>query len=593
MSYINNEGYFLGSDSMKIDNNVINEIRNSVDIVDVISSYIPLNSKGKNYFGVCPFHDDHSPSMSVSREKQIYTCFSCGATGNVFNFIAEYEKITFLEALKKCADMCAIDLNFKESNKKYKNQELYDIYNISQKFYQNNLNSEYGTKAKNYLYSRGLTDDVIKYFNLGLSLNENNSLTKILENKKYADKLLISSGLVTDSKVDVFRNRIMFPLIDYNNRVIGYNGRIYNGEDINRYVNTKETEIFKKREFLYNYNNAMEEARKKKKIIIMEGPMDVIRSYSIGLKNVVATLGTSFSEQHAYLIRRLKSEVILCFDGDAAGLKATKLAIDILTKIGITPKVVMLKDNLDPDQYILNNKEEFLNVLANPITIMEFKEKIFHQELNLQTPEELAKYVNNMLHEIIKIDDDILKEITLNKLITETKIEREVLIKKMESLEENIEVKIEEPIKKEKKRLDKYEKSERNLLYYMLHYPEVIKMYDKKVTHIANEKYRRLAFQISSFYKQNKYINAADLITQLNDDQESIKTIGELLSLELKEKYTEEEIDDYLNNILDYNVKNQMSIYKKELEKEVDIAKKIEYANKLIEFKIRSEKDDR
>ena len=175
---------------MNITNELINEIRNKIDIVEIISNYVPLTQRGKNYFGVCPFHDDHSPSMSVSKEKQIYTCFSCGATGNVFNFIQEYEKISFKEALKKCADMCAIDLNVDVSVKKNKNQELFDIYEISQKFYQNNLNSEYGKKALEYLHSRGLTDDAIKHFNLGLSLNENNSLTKILTSKKYSDNTI-------------------------------------------------------------------------------------------------------------------------------------------------------------------------------------------------------------------------------------------------------------------------------------------------------------------------------------------------------------------------------------------------------------------
>lgn len=574
------------------DNNLINEIRNSVDIVDVISSYIPLISRGKNYFGVCPFHDDHSPSMSVSKEKQIYTCFSCGATGNVFNFIQDYEKISFKEALKKCADKAGIDINIKSDNKKMKNQDLYDVYSISQKFYQNNLNTEYGKKAIEYLHNREISDDAIKHFGLGLSLNENNSLANILKNKKYSLSFLVNSGLVTNSNNDIFRNRIMFPLIDPNNRVVGYNGRIYNGEDLNRYVNSKETDVFKKREFLYNYNFAIDEVRKLKSVIIMEGPMDVIRSYQAGIKNVVATLGTAFSSEHALLIRRLRCEVVLCFDGDDAGIKGTKLAIQELTNIGIIPKVVLLDNGDDPDQAIRNDLNSFKDKLDNPITIMEFKEHILHQNLNLSNPEELAKYVNNMLEEISKIDDEILKEITLNKLVLESKLDKELLFEKLSNLGKTETQNLELP-KKENKKLNKYEKSERNLLYYMLHYTDVILMYDNKITHISNDHYRKLAFQISSFYKKNKYINVADLITELKDDDEAIKTIGELESLNLKEQYTNEEIDDYLANILSENLNNQMKIYKNELKKESNLDKQIEYANRLIEFKIRSEENDR
>lgn len=577
---------------MQMDNNLINEIRNSVDIVDVISSYIPLISRGKNYFGVCPFHDDHSPSMSVSKEKQIYTCFSCGATGNVFNFIQDYEKISFKDALKKCADIAGIDVNIKGDTKKLKNQELYDIYDMAQKFYQNNLNTEYGKKAISYLQSRGLTTDTIKHFNIGLSLNSNDTLFNILRKRNYAANLLVKSGLISENNKDVFVNRIMFPLYDCNGRLIGYNGRIYNNEDTNRYVNTKETEIFKKREFLYNYHSVLEDVRRQKQVIIMEGPMDVINSYQHGIKNVIATMGTAFSPEHALLIRRLKCEVILCFDGDDAGRKGTKLAIDELTKIGIIPKVVMLDDGLDPDSALKQDEKTLKDLIANPLTIMEYKEKMLHNNLNLNNTEELAIYVNDMLKEISKIDDEILKEITINKLVLESKLDKELLLEKLANLNKKDEKVVDIP-KVEKKKIDKYEKSERNLLYYMLHYGDVITMYDKKVTHISNDSYRKLAYQISAFYKKNKYINVADLITELKDDKDAIKTIGELESLNLHEKYTEEEIDDYLNNILEENINNQISIYKKELQAENSLDKKIEYANKLVEFKLRSEENDR
>lgn len=577
---------------MKFDNNIINEIRNNLDIVDVISNYIPLVSKGKNYFGVCPFHDDHSPSMSVSHEKQIYTCFSCGATGNVFNFVADYEKISFKEALKKCADMAGVDLNINVSHGDIKNKDLYDIYSLAQKFYQNNINSTFGKKALTYLNGRGISEDAIKHFNIGLSLNENNALLKILNNKKYSKDTLLKTGLITANNHDFFINRIMFPLCNPDGKVIGYNGRIYNNEDTNRYLNTLETELFKKREFLFNYHNAKEEVRRSKNVIVMEGPMDVIKSYTIGVKNVIATLGTAFTSEHALMIRRLKCDVILCFDGDDAGLKGTKLAVKELTNIGITPKIVLLPNKYDPDTLIAEDKDSFMNLINNPISVMDFKEKVLKNNLDLSNSVDLANYVNQMIEEIKEIKDPILKEITINKLCDTSKLDRQLIMEKINEgvkvPEENIVIK-----KEDNKKLNKYEKSERNLLYYMLRYKEVIKMYDNKITHISTAKYRHLAFQISSFYKQNKYINIADLITALEDDKEAIKTIGELETLNLNEKYTEEEIDDYLNNILEENLINQKNIYEKELMNANNLQKQIEYANKTIEYKLRSEENDR
>ena len=576
-----------------LDNNTLNEIRNNLDIVEVISNYLPLTSKGKNYFGVCPFHDDHSPSMSVSKEKQIYTCFSCGATGNVFKFVQDYENISFLEAVKKCADMASISINVGQVKKVNKHQDLYDIYELSQKFYQNNINTELGKKAKDYLHSRNLDDNVIKEFGIGLSLNEKDMLTKLLKSKKYDDKTLIRSGLVNENNYllnDVYRNRIMFPLYDLNGKVIGYNGRVYNGETENKYVNSKETDIFKKRELLYNYHRAKDECRKKKYVIIMEGPMDVIRAYTVGVTNCVATLGTAFGKEQAMLIRKLSSNVILCFDGDDAGLKATKGAIEELTKIGIEPKVVRLENNSDPDEYIIKKGgDSFKARIDNPMNIMEFKESLLKKEYNLKNTKELATYINTMINEINKIEDDILREVSINKLSKETEIDIDLLKSKLIKKEPiKIEVK-----KQETTRLNKYQKSERNLIYYMLLDKSVIKMYEKKITHMHVDKYRHLAFQIDQFYKENGYIETADLISYLESDIESIKTIGEITSLELPNEVNEEEIDDYLNNIREYNEIQQTKIYKDKLKDEVDIKKKIELANKALEIKRRREEHGR
>ena len=583
---------------MRLENNVINEIRNSVDIIDVVSNYLPLTARGKNYFGVCPFHDDHSPSMSVSKEKQIYTCFSCGATGNVIKFIQDYENISFIDAVKKCADIAgiALDMDIKKDTKYDKFNELYDIYDISYKFYQNNMNSVVASEAKQYLQNRQLTDKEIKHFGIGLALNDSSLLTKLLKSKGLSDKLLLQSGLVGESEngidlYDLYRNRIMFSIHDSNGRLVGYNGRAYHGETTNKYVNSKETAIFKKRDILYNYHRAKEVARQKKEIIVMEGPMDVIRAYTIGIENVVASLGTAFGSSQAMLIRKLSSNVILCFDGDDAGLKATKSALEELTRIGIEPKVVRLGDGQDPDEYIKKyGKDAFEKALRNAMNIMEFKEYVLKNEIDTNNAEGLANYTNAMINEIKNINDEVLREISIVKLSEETKLSVDFIKDKVgeKKVVEEISTTI-----TENKKMTKYEKSERNLVYYMLKYPNAIKMYDKKITYMPTEKYRHLAFQINTFYKKYGYITIADLLTELRDDIESIKTIGELETLSLRDECDSDEIDDYLENIRLYNEQQQIKKYKNELKKEADFNRKIELANKLIENKLRSEENDR
>lgn len=583
---------------MRLENNVINEIRNSVDIIDVVSNYLPLTARGKNYFGVCPFHDDHSPSMSVSKEKQIYTCFSCGATGNVIKFIQDYENISFIDAVKKCADIAgiALDIDVKKDTKYDKFNELYDIYDISYKFYQNNMNSSVASEAKQYLQNRQLTDNEIKHFGIGLSLNDSSLLTKLLKSKGISDKLLLQSGLVGESEngidlYDLYRNRIMFSIHDANGRLVGYNGRAYHGETANKYVNSKETAIFKKRDILYNYHRAKDAARQKKEIIVMEGPMDVIRAYTIGIENVVASLGTAFGSSQAMLIRKLSSNVILCFDGDDAGLKATKSALEELTKIGIEPKVVRLGDGQDPDEYIKKHgKDAFEKALKNAMNIMEFKEYVLKNEIDTNNAEGLANYTNAMINEIKSINDEVLREISIVKLSEETKLSIDFIKDKVGEKKVLEELPV-APV--ENKKMTKYEKSERNLVYYMLKYPNAIKMYDKKITYMPTEKYRHLAFQINTFYKKYGYITIADLLTELRDDAESIKTIGELEVLNLRDECDSEEIDDYLENIRLYNEQQQIKKYKSELKKEADFNRKIELANKLIENKLRSEENDR
>lgn len=575
-----------------MDNNLIDEIRKSVNIVDIISSYLPLTKKGKNYFGVCPFHDDKHPSMSVSEEKQIYTCFSCGASGNVFKFIQDYDNVSFLDAVKKCADISGISFSYGKKKEHNKNQDLLDIYSFASKLYQNNLYSNLGKEARNYLKSRKLDDEIIKEFQIGLSLNEASILSDALK-KKYDDNVLLRSGLVSEGEYnlyDTYRNRIMFPLYDLFGNIVGYNGRIYNSDNINdsKYINSRETAIFKKGELLFNYHRAKAECRNYKFVIIVEGQIDAIRCYQAGYKNVVASLGTAITSNHAMLLRKLSNNIVLCFDGDKAGEKATNSAIEELAKLGIEPKIVRLPDNMDPDEYILKyGKDSFSDIINNPLNIIEYKESLLKRDVNLNNTKDLADYTNLMIKEISKIEDEVLKEISINKLALDTNLDVKFIKSKLEKPKE---IKI---IKKNSKiKYSKYEKSEQALLYYMLRSSKVIKIYEKKITRMPTDRYRKLAFKIDCFYKEKGDINLADFLTYIHDDEESYVTMNEILNLNLSDDVDEEAIVDYLNNIKSYNDKNLAKQYKKELKEEVSLERKLELAKKALAYKIRSENNE-
>lgn len=596
IAYIN----YVGTDIMEntLLNDEINQIRSSVNIVDIISGYIPLTPRGKNFFGVCPFHDDHSPSMSVSKEKQIYTCFTCGATGNVFKFVMNYENVSFLEAVNIVANKAGIKTDIRVSSKikrddKYK--ELYEIYDISQKLYRNNLSASVGLHAREYLSKRGIDADVIKEFGIGLSLKKNTMLSDFLIKKNFKMQAILKSGLVNQNVngyYDMYYNRIMFPLWNLNGQVVGFSGRIYDTKDSSKYINTKETDIFKKGELLYNFHRAKDEARRVDTIIIMEGFMDVIRAYTVGIKNVVATMGTAVTKNQALLIKRMAKNVVLCFDGDSAGGKATMSCSEVLATIGVIPKVVRLEENLDPDEYIIKyGKDAFLNKLDNPINIMDFKLNYLKENKDLSNQVEYSNYIKEMLLELVKTDDDILISLTLNKISEESKLSVEFLEKQLNSLKG--EKKIEEkpiinkaPIHKK----NKYEIACQNLLYYMMTDSKVINKYISNNVYMPILKYQILAREICHFYNNNNYISQADMFTVLQNN-DLIHTLEEITSLSLKDNFSDEEIDDYIHVIYQYNVEEQTKKLKLELKKEMNASKKALIAQKIMDLRLLKERE--
>ena len=563
-----------------------NLIRNKVNIVDIIGSYINLNKKGKNYFGICPFHEDHNPSLSVSEEKQIFTCFVCGATGNVFSFVKDYENISFFEAVNKVAESCGIKLNNKISFTKKYNEE-YEIYNLAVKYYKNNLKSKDGLKAKEYLKSRSIDENIINDFDIGVSFNDNN-LSKLLISKKYNEKKLMDIGLCAKSKeiFDIFRNRIMFPIHNSNGDPIGFSARIYNGENDSKYVNTRETYIFKKGETLFNYHRAIQESKKMKYIILCEGQMDAIRVYSSGIKNVVATMGTALTKDHVHLIKKLNVKVILNMDSDKAGINAALINGDILKNAGIDVSVIKLEGAKDPDEYILKfGVDTYKDAIAHAINLFDFKINHLKNNKNLNNADELSNYINSVINELNKSDDDILKNITINKLSEEYKIDKNLLLNKIIPKEKKATIEIPKITKKEKQNIRAVEE----ILYYMMNSVKYAKLFTRKLNYIPDDKYFDIEKDIQAYIIINNTINLADFITyEINKGKENI--IKEIISNHNDDvDMTEEEFCNYLIIINKWMSENKIKDLKLEMKKVTDINRKKEIMNMITNIKKRSE----
>ncbi len=576
-----------------VSNDEINTIRSNANIVDIIGSYIPLTQRGKNYLAVCPFHDDHSPSMSVSQEKQIYKCFSCGATGNVFTFVQNYENVPFIEAVSIVADKCGMKLsqdvyasnvvdNFKEEHK---------IMELAQKFYQNNLKTTAGVAANKYLTERGITPEIINEFGIGLSLDQQDTLYSLLTKKKYTKEQLLDLGLISESSgkiYDMFTRRITFPLWDKDGNIIGFSARIYRGEkDTSKYVNSRETKLFKKGETLYNYHHARDVAKREKQIIVVEGFMDAIRLSVNGIKNVVALQGTALTKDQISLLKKLRVNVILCLDNDNAGEMATMANGELLEKENVPISVIRLSGEKDPDEYIIaNGIEAFIDNMKNPTTFFDFKMNYLKNNKDLNNSVDLANYVNDVLKELSSSNDEILKEITLNKLSEDYGLSISVLKEKLADVKPNIQV--EEIPKKEVKKTEKrdsYTISADNILYYMMNGEEFINNSEAKMVFFDDELRRAIANEILYYFKENKKINVADFITYVSDKDEIKEKVMMIVNSCSNDDLTMEAMDEYINVVNKVLTTREIKKLKEMQKKETDADKKVKIAMKIAELK--------
>ena len=564
------------------DNELVNKIVANNNIVDVIGEYINLEHKGKNFFGVCPFHDDHSPSMSVSPEKNIFKCFSCGASGNSITFLMDYLGIEFREALKILADKAGISLDNNFTKKKVNSEleELYKVNELAVSIFKNNLASSSGKEARDYLKKRGLDEETIKYFNIGLAIN--NNISSALSSK-YSEEILEKLDLCKsyDNKLyDTFVNRIMFPICDKDKNVIGFTGRIYREEDKNesKYLNTKETDVFKKGNILYNLNNAKEFIRKEKEIIICEGQMDTIRLHTIGFDNVVSLSGTSVTKEQIDLINSLKCDIILNLDQDDAGKSATIPLGDAFTSLGKNVNVIVFKGAKDTDELILKNGEDsFKSAYKNKVSFINFKLDYLKNNKNLNDAVELSKYINAAIESLNELNDEVLIELKLKEISEKYGVSISTLKSKITKKDKKVIVNTKP---KEVKRYTGYQKMELRIIYLMLNYEDVIISYENNLGFLVTKEFTDFANEILEFKMKNGEFNLSNFITHVYQNNLG-KILKEVMENGGPEEYTEEELDYLINIIKGTTVENEIKRLKNIQKNSLDEEEKKELARKI------------
>ena len=535
-----------------MDNNLtekINEIRQQADIVDIVSRHINVVKKGRNFFAICPFHNDTNPSLSISKDKQIFKCFVCNEAGNVFTFLQKYKKIPYMKAVKEVADIVGIDFKFQEGKQteviNIRHKVLYDILKDATLFYKNALFSN--EEAYKYCESRNLSQDIIESFSIGYS-PDYDKLINFLLAKGYKKEDIFNSGIAIEVEgklKDRFANRLVFPITDLNGKVVAFSGRIIQQSDMAKYVNSPETEIFIKGNTLYNYSNALEHIKKEKKMYVCEGFMDCIALSKANIKNAVALMGTAFTKEHLKVFKYLGVEIILTLDGDNPGnINANKLAnelLDLDVNVSVVPHY---EDVKDIDEYLSKyGNESLINHLNNNLmAAFDFNFYVASKLDELENNENKKKFLKKMCSKIARMSmEDI--DIYSNKLHNELGFSLTTIKTLINSYKQDNKEEVIQNVKKYKK-LSKYQDLQLRVLSQMLDSPEAIEIFIDNLVYLQNESYRKIALMIGEYYKENKETFnmehlIADLFTKVSTDFANDDELIKALTFidDSKEKY--------------------------------------------------------
>lgn len=580
---------------------LIEEVRSSNDIVDVISGYVRLQKKGSTYFGLCPFHNEKTPSFSVSGNKQMYYCFGCGAGGNVITFLMDYENYSFLEALDVLAARAGIELPKREMNAKAREESdkrarILEINKVAAKYFYAQLRMEQGKQAMAYLTGRALSPETMKKFGLGYSNKFSDDLYKYLRQQGYEDDILKESGLVTiDEKrggYDKFWNRAMFPIMDVNHRVIGFGGRVM-GEGEPKYLNSPETRVFDKSRNLYGLNLAR--SSRKQQILLCEGYMDVIALHQAGFDNAVASLGTAFTSGHASLLKRYTKEVYLTFDSDGAGIRAALRAIPILKEAGLSARVIDMKPYKDPDEFIKAlGTEAYQERIDNAQNSFLFEVSVIEREYNLKDPEGKTAFYNEVARKLLEFEEELERnnyiEAIAAKYQTGFENLRQLVIHMAAKSGGIVEKKpLKSGIHENRKKENGMDKSQKLLLTWLIEDTKLFELVRSFLgpEDFTEELYEKTARVLFEQYEEGA-VNPAKIISMFTDEEQQREVaslfhtrLGELETSQEREKALKETIVRIKQNSIAYRSRHLDPADMEGLKKLVEDKRRLQEIQKL------------
>lgn len=578
--------------AQRIPQEVIEEVRHRTNIVDIIGQYVQLKKSGKNYMGLCPFHEERSPSFSVAEDKQIFHCFGCGKGGTVFNFLQEIEGISFPESVKRVADLEHLSVDFDWSEPREvadtpENQQrrsLLQLHSKAAELYHHILvNTKIGEPALNYLLERGLTQELIETFQIGFAPQKRDFLSQVFKNEQLDETLFEPSGLFVQRDngtfLDRFYQRIMFPINDPQGNIIAFSGRLlktadFPGDEMPKYLNSPETTLFNKRETLFNFDKARKEIRKENTVLLFEGFMDVIAAWQSGVKSGVASMGTSLTNEQIRRLERVAKEVVICYDGDNAGVQATNRAIQLLQENShFDLSIVSIPEKLDPDEYVRKYGAEAFQNLANHgrETVFSFKMNYHRLTRNMNNEKEQLDYVNELLRELTNVQSPLERDRYLNQIAQEFKLSVHSLEEQFNQLkqeqrsvqrqerqqfyqDEMMPPPMEEPVFEEnhvqnKLPLTQVQKAERSLLFRLMNEQGVRQTIQQLPDFsFAHDEYQELYFLLESYATLHQSFDIADFINFLQDNQTKQLAI-EIAYQNLSEESSEREVADLLHVI--------------------------------------------
>lgn len=555
-----------------IPNQVIDNVRESNDIVDVIGEYVQLKKQGRNFVGLCPFHNENSASFSVNKDEQFYHCFGCKKSGNVFTFVMETKTLSFVESVHYLAEKVNIslpELKLQQSTLSAESKTLLAAYEWLTKYYLHFLiYSDTGKTGLDYFTERGITDSTIKRFELGFAPEDSNFTVEFLETKGYHPQTLVKAGILNsrdnETYSDPFRGRVIFPIKNHLGKTVAFGGRAISDEQP-KYLNSPEHELFSKGKILYNFDLAKNHIRKQNEVIIFEGYMDVLSSDQAGIQNILATLGTALSESQAKLLKRYVESVILCFDSDEAGLQGSFVAAKLLHGVGCTVKIASVPDNMDPDQYIRQFGAELFkaNVIDTSDTYFKFMMNYRRKEHNLSVESERIAFIEETIKQLAMIESQIEREYYVNEVADEFNLHQETIQNQIaqhrreNNFAENVDKRGKYSNTKQGSQIQHvnhqitpaYQNAERKLISYMLNNNYIIEKVQQQLSVNFNmEEHKIILTHLYALFEEKRQVTVSELIDKLMDER--LKSlITEIALIPTSSNNTEQEIEDYIHII--------------------------------------------